>query len=52
MDKCYHVAWDEGQIILHASTEREARAIAIEYLLANNLIKTQEASQDLPDKVL
>jgi hypothetical protein len=51
VDRPFHVRWDEGEILLHASTDREARAIAIEYLIANNLIKTQEASQDTPDSV-
>lgn len=52
MDKLFHVAWEEGEIILHAATDREARAITLEYFLANNLIKTQETSQDVPGPVL
>jgi hypothetical protein len=51
VDRPFHIRWDEGEIIAHASTDREAKAIAVEYLLANNLIKTQEASQDTSDSV-
>lgn len=41
MDRAYEVSWNPGTITVHASSEKEAINIAIEYLraLENKIIK-------------
>jgi hypothetical protein len=41
MDRAYEVSWQAGKITVHASSEKEAINIAIEYLYAleNKIIK-------------
>lgn len=50
MDKPYLVTWKAGEVTLHASSEKEAVRIIVEYLLAQELIRAQKiAGEPLPE---
>lgn len=50
MDQPYKIAWKAGDCIVHASSEREAKEIAVEHIRALDIVSVTQHSPDYSDE--
>jgi len=50
MDRPYKVAWKAGDCIVHASSEREAKEIAVEHIRSPDIVSVKQHSPDYSDE--
>lgn len=47
VDRLYTVKWDQGAIAVHASSKKEAKAIALEYIYAKDVLQADGDAQEI-----
>jgi len=50
MDRPYQVAWKAGDCIVHASTEREAKEIAVEHIRSLDIVSVKDVIHKMEEQ--